>query len=253
MPIAEAKSPTICGGTTAVAKKVSQMPHTASPVTAETMATFDASGRTQVRFALPRGLPAYRRIAVTAALQGEDALPWDDKRMQLVQKGPDPHVLVMTATPIPRTLAMTAYADLDVSIIDELPPGRTPIKTVVMIDARRSEVVERIDELYHRDNDSGVTGVPTGFHDLDQKTSGLQPGDLIIVAGRPSMGKTTLALNVAENAAFGAGLPVAVFSMEMSVDQLAFRMISSLGRVDQVLAPVLRPLPRHTRQWLGKL
>ena len=64
-------------------------------------------------------------------------------------------------------------------------------------------------------------------------TAGLQPGDLVIVAGRPSMGKTTLALNIAENAAIALNKPVAVFSMEMSREQLAFRMISSLGRVDQ--------------------
>ena len=74
---------------------------------------------------------------------------------------------------------------------------------------------ERIDHLYHRDNPSDVTGVPTGFTDLDQMTSGLQPGDLIIVAGRPSMGKTALALNIAEHVAVDNGLPVAVFSMEM--------------------------------------
>jgi ATP-dependent DNA helicase RecG len=71
------------------------------------------------------------------------------QRMQLREKGRTdgryPHQLVMTATPIPRTLAMTAYADLDVSIIDELPPGRTPVRTVVLPDARRDEVVARID------------------------------------------------------------------------------------------------------------
>jgi len=91
--------------------------------------------------------------------------------------------------------------------------------------------IDRIDALHQAGG--ALTGVSTGFHRFDDYTSGLQKGDLIVVAGRPSMGKTTLALNVAENAAFGSGLPVAVFSMEMSVEQLAFRMISSLGRVDQ--------------------
>ena len=95
------------------------------------------------------------------------------------------------------------------------------------------QVVERIDELYHSDNDSGVTGVPTGFHDLDQKTSGLQPGDLIIVAGRPSMGKTAFSLNIGENVALDTGLPVAVFSMEMGGQQLVMRMIGSVGKLDQ--------------------
>ena len=78
-----------------------------------------------------------------------------------------------------------------------------------------------------------ITGLPTGFTRLDEFTAGLQGGDLIIIAGRPSMGKTSLALNIAENAALGARKSAAVFSMEMSVEQLAFRMVSSLGRVDQ--------------------
>jgi replicative DNA helicase len=96
-----------------------------------------------------------------------------------------------------------------------------------------ARVLERIDYLYHRDNPSDVTGVPTGFHDLDSKTAGLQPGDLIIVAGRPSMGKTAFALNIAENVALNSLLPVAVFSMEMSGTQLATRMLGSIARVDQ--------------------
>ncbi len=95
------------------------------------------------------------------------------------------------------------------------------------------EAVNRIDELYNRDNPSDVTGVPTGFTDLDAKTSGLQPGDLIIVAGRPSMGKTAFSLNIAENVALEAKLPVAVFSMEMAASQLVMRMLGSVGRLDQ--------------------
>ena len=96
-----------------------------------------------------------------------------------------------------------------------------------------ARVMERIDFLYHRDNPSDVTGVPTGFVDLDEKTAGLQPGDLIIVAGRPSMGKTAFALNIAEHVAVDNGLPVAVFSMEMGGTQLAMRMLGSIARVDQ--------------------
>ena len=83
-----------------------------------------------------------------------------------------------------------------------------------------TQVVERIDMLFQRDNPSDITGIPTGFTDLDQKTSGLQPGDLVIVAGRPSMGKTAFSLNIAEHVALETGLPVAVFSMEMSGTQL---------------------------------
>ena len=95
-----------------------------------------------------------------------------------------------------------------------------------------TQVVERIQELHDRDNPSEITGVPTGYHDLDARTSGLQPGDLLIVAGRPSMGKTSFALNMGEHVAIEVGLPVAVFSMEMGGAQLAMRMLSSVGRLD---------------------
>jgi replicative DNA helicase len=74
-----------------------------------------------------------------------------------------------------------------------------------------------------------VTGVRTGFYDLDRMTAGLQPGDLIVVAARPSMGKTAFALNIAEHVAVKEGLPVLVFSMEMGASQLALRMVGSLG------------------------
>ena len=94
-------------------------------------------------------------------------------------------------------------------------------------------VVERITELSERDNPSDVTGVPTGFTDLDTMTSGLQKGDLVIVAGRPSMGKTAFSLNIGEYVAIDQGLPVAVFSMEMGAPQLALRLLSSVGRINQ--------------------
>ncbi|MGM0593881.1 MAG: replicative DNA helicase [Pseudomonadota bacterium] len=94
-----------------------------------------------------------------------------------------------------------------------------------------TQAVERIDYLFTQDNP--ITGVPTGFDDFDEKTSGLQRSDLIIVAGRPSMGKTTFAMNIAENAAIKSQVAVGVFSMEMPGEQLAMRMMSSLGRIDQ--------------------
>ncbi len=93
-----------------------------------------------------------------------------------------------------------------------------------------TQAIDRIEELF--DSESPLTGVPTGFTDLDDITSGLQPSDLIIIAGRPSMGKTSLAMNIAENAAVGCKLPVAVFSMEMPGQQLAMRMLASLGRIN---------------------
>ena len=103
--------------------------------------------------------------------------------------------------------------------------GFVPLRDVL------GATIDRLDLLHQ--TQGHLTGVSTGYNDLDRLTAGLQPGDLIIVAGRPSMGKTTLALNIAESAAISHNVPVAVFSMEMSREQLAFRMISSLGRVDQ--------------------
>ena len=95
------------------------------------------------------------------------------------------------------------------------------------------EAIARISELYERESTSDITGVATGFADLDRQTSGLQKGDLVIVAGRPSMGKTAFSVNIAENVALNEGLPVLIFSMEMAGAQLATRMLGSVGRVDQ--------------------
>ncbi len=103
--------------------------------------------------------------------------------------------------------------------------GYTGIKELLV------RAVDRIDTLYQ--NESAYTGIPTGFNDFDEMTSGLQPSDLVIVAGRPSMGKTTFAMNLVENAAIKSKTPVAVFSMEMPGEQLVMRMMSSLGRIDQ--------------------
>ena len=93
------------------------------------------------------------------------------------------------------------------------------------------ESMKAVEQLYERKE--LVTGVPTGYVDLDKKTAGLQPGDLVIIAGRPSMGKTALALNIAQHAAMEAGTGTAVFSLEMSKEQLVFRMLCSEARVDQ--------------------
>ncbi len=93
------------------------------------------------------------------------------------------------------------------------------------------QLLDRVQEM--ADNPNDITGVPTGFHDLDRMTSGLQPGDLVVLAARPSMGKTAFAINIAEHVALDEGLPVAVFSMEMGASQLAVRIVGSIGRVDQ--------------------
>jgi replicative DNA helicase len=93
------------------------------------------------------------------------------------------------------------------------------------------QLLDRVQEM--ADNPNDVTGVPTGFVDLDRMTAGLQAGDLIVLAARPSMGKTALAVNIAEHVALHEALPVAVFSMEMGAAQLAVRVVGSIGRIDQ--------------------
>jgi replicative DNA helicase len=104
--------------------------------------------------------------------------------------------------------------------------GFSPIKSLL------TKAVDRIETLFQQDEP--ITGLSTGFNDFDAMTSGLQPADLIIVAGRPSMGKTTFAMNIAEHVAIQSKKAVAVFSMEMPGDALAMRMMSSLGRIDQL-------------------
>lgn len=94
-------------------------------------------------------------------------------------------------------------------------------------------IVDLLDRVTELADSEKMPGLPTGFHDLDQKTSGMQPGDLIIIAGRPSMGKSAIAINIAEHVALNEGLPVAVFSMEMGAAQLATRIAGSIGRIDQ--------------------
>ena len=93
------------------------------------------------------------------------------------------------------------------------------------------DLLDRVQEM--ADNPSEVTGVPTGFVDLDRMTTGLQAGDLVVLAARPSMGKTAFAINIAEHVALNEGLPVAVFSMEMGASQLAVRIVGSIGRIHQ--------------------
>ncbi len=93
------------------------------------------------------------------------------------------------------------------------------------------DLLDRVQEM--ADNPNDVTGVPTGFYDLDRMTAGLQAGDMVVLAARPSMGKTAFAINIAEHVALNEGLPVAVFSMEMGAAQLAVRIVGSIGRIDQ--------------------
>ncbi len=119
------------------------------------------------------------------------------------------------------------YAEQNIFEISEkrLKKGFDPIRPIVM------RTFKRIDNLYQSSR-SGVTGVPTGYNKLDQLTAGLQPADLIILAGRPSMGKTAFALNIARNAAIDHGVPVGIFSLEMSADSLAMRLLCTEAKVN---------------------
>jgi replicative DNA helicase len=142
--------------------------------------------------------------------------------------------LIGTATEI-LTKSYNAGADID-EVLDEaehaifeisenkIRPAFFPIKSVI------KDTFKTIEKLYERKE--LITGVPTGFDKIDDMTSGLQKSDLIIIAGRPSMGKTAFALNIAQHAATESGIPVAVFSLEMSKEQLALRMLSSTAKVD---------------------
>jgi replicative DNA helicase len=142
--------------------------------------------------------------------------------------------LIGTATEI-LTNSYNTGADVDV-VLDEaehaifeisenkIRPAFYPIKNII------KDSFKTIEKLYERKE--LITGVPTGFGKIDDLTSGLQKSDLIIIAGRPSMGKTAFALNIAQNAAMEGGIPVAIFSLEMSKEQLALRMLSTVAKVD---------------------
>jgi replicative DNA helicase len=142
--------------------------------------------------------------------------------------------LIGTATDI-LSKSYNAGTDID-TVLDEaeqaifdisenkIRPSFSPFKDIIKAS------IKTIERLYERKE--VVTGVPTGFEKIDDITSGLQKSDLIIIAGRPSMGKTAFALNMAQSAALEANIPVAIFSLEMSKEQLALRMLSSEARVD---------------------
>ena len=112
--------------------------------------------------------------------------------------------------------------------------GEKGARTKIGFKSLDALVVNALDHVQEMaDNPKDVSGVSAGFVDLDRMTAGLQAGDLIVLAARPSMGKTALAINIAEHVALNEGLPVAVFSMEMSANQLTQRIIGSIGRIDQ--------------------
>lgn len=122
---------------------------------------------------------------------------------------------------------LDAAEQLVFKIAEQGSRGSGPTKVADLL----SSTTARIDQLYH--STGSITGVSTGFADMDEMTSGLQKGDLVIIAARPSMGKTSFSMNIAEYAAIKGDKPVLIFSMEMPAEQLTMRMISSLGRIDQ--------------------
>jgi replicative DNA helicase len=133
------------------------------------------------------------------------------------------HKSYTSSTDIDTVLDEAEHAIFEISE-NKIRPAFSPFKDLI------KDSVRTIEKLYERKE--LVTGVPTGFEKIDDITSGLQKSDLIIIAGRPSMGKTAFALNIAQYAALEAGIPVAIFSLEMSKEQLALRMLSSEARVD---------------------
>ena len=129
--------------------------------------------------------------------------------------------------------AKTLLDEAEAKVLEIAEAGARSMSGFIAIRPLLQEVVERTQALYDRDDPHEITGLPTGLLDLDELTSGLQNSDMIIVAGRPAMGKTALALNIAEHVAVHEHLPVAIFSMEMPGTQLATRFLSSIGRINQ--------------------
>ncbi|WED41940.1 replicative DNA helicase [Legionella cardiaca] len=181
----------------------------------------DAGGETYL-FELANNTPSVANVSAYADIVREKSV-----QRQLITVAND--IADSAYNPLGREVTeLLDFAETKVFAIAEQTGGDggpESIKTILV------KTVEKIDALYH--NGDALTGLPTGLTDFDERTSGLQPSDLIIVAGRPSMGKTTLVMNMAEHAAIKAGKPVLVFSMEMPGDSLAMRMMSSLGRIDQ--------------------
>jgi replicative DNA helicase len=122
-------------------------------------------------------------------------------------------------------------AETKIFAIAEQQKNRSAKNGPQLIKPLLAKTIQKIDELYH--SADALTGISTGFTDLDKRTLGFQGGSLVIVAARPSMGKTTFAMNLVESVIFNTGLPALVFSMEMPSEQLLLRMLSSIGGVDQ--------------------
>lgn len=182
----------------------------------------DKSGGETFLFELAQNTPSAANVEAYAIIVRERSV-----LRQLIATGTDIADSAFNSDGRETRDLLDAAEQLVFQIAEQGSRGTGPIKIVDLLAA----TTDRIDRLYH--SKDAFTGVPTGFSSFDDMTSGLQRGDLVIIAGRPSMGKTTFAMNIAEHAAIKGDKPVLIFSMEMPSEQLTMRMISSLGRIDQ--------------------
>lgn len=171
---------------------------------------------------LARNIPSVANIRAYAQIIRERAT-----LRQLISASND----IADSAYIPKGRTGDEILDEAERMIFQIAEGRPKTGGPEGINSILAKTIDRIDELFNSNN--ALTGITTGFTDLDKKTNGLQPSDLIIIAGRPSMGKTSFAMNLVENAALRTDKAVLVYSLEMPADSLAMRMLSSLGHIEQ--------------------
>jgi replicative DNA helicase len=181
----------------------------------------DAGGEV-VLFELANSTPSAANVVTYAEIVRDKSL-----LRQLMTAGQDITELAFQ----PNEQEVRSILDIAESKIFKIAETRQSDSGPVEIKSIMASATQKLEQLSK--SKGGVTGLPTGFKDLDQMTAGLQPGDLVVIAGRPSMGKTAFSMNIAEHAAIANNKPVLIFSLEMPSDALALRMLSSLGRVNQ--------------------
>lgn len=182
----------------------------------------DKAGGETYLFELAQNIPSAANAAAYAGIVRERSI-----LRQLIETGTDIVSNAFNSDGRESKDLLDAAEQLVFQIAERGSRGAGPVMVADLLAA----TTQRIDDIFH--SSASVTGVSTGFTDFDRMTSGLQKGDLVILAARPSMGKTTFAMNIAEYAAIKDDKPVLVFSLEMPAEQLTMRMISSLGRIDQ--------------------
>ena len=184
--------------------------------------TLDQLGGETFLFELAQNTPSASNATAYATIVRERSV-----LRQLISTGTDIADSAFNADGKETKELLDAAEQLVFQIAEQGSRGTGPVKVSDLLAA----ATQRIDDIYH--STDAFTGISTGFSELDEMTSGFQRGDMIVIAGRPSMGKTTFAMNIAEYAAIKGDKPVLIFSLEMPAEQLTMRMISSLGRIDQ--------------------